>query len=68
VIVLDTHAWLWWMSSPERLSDDAAASIADASARDPADRFIYATARSVGSPLVTRDARIRVFAPSTTLW
>jgi PIN domain nuclease of toxin-antitoxin system len=129
VIVLDTHAWLWWMSSPERLSDDAAASIADASAigvstlsvwevamlasrgrisldrdvglwvkralaeqrvkpltlgveialgaglldargfpGDPADRFIYATARAVDAPLVTRDARIRAFAPSTTLW
>jgi PIN domain nuclease of toxin-antitoxin system len=129
VIVLDTHAWLWWMSSPERLSDDAAASIADAGAigvstlsawevamlasrgrisldrdvtvwvrralaeerveslapgveialgaglldargfpGDPADRFIYATARAVDAPLVTRDARIRAFAPSTTLW
>jgi PIN domain nuclease of toxin-antitoxin system len=129
VIVLDTHAWLWWMSSPERLSDDAAASIADAAAigvstlsawevamlasrgrisldrdvslwvrralaeerveslapgveialgaglldaggfpGDPADRFIYATARAVDAPLVTRDARIRAFAPSTTVW
>jgi PIN domain nuclease of toxin-antitoxin system len=129
VIVLDTHAWLWWMSSPERLSDDAAASIADAAAigvstlsawevamlasrgrisldrdvslwvkralaeerveslapgveialgaglldargfpGDPADRFIYATARALDAPLITRDARIRAFAPSTTLW
>ena len=129
MIVLDTHAWLWWMSSPERLSDDAAASIADATAigvstlsawevamlasrgrisldrdvslwvkralaeerveslapgveialdagvldargfpGDPADRFIYATARAVDAPLITRDARIRAFAPSTTLW
>ncbi|HWW89415.1 MAG TPA: type II toxin-antitoxin system VapC family toxin [Solirubrobacteraceae bacterium] len=127
--MLDTHAWLWWMSSPERLSDDAAASIADATAigvstlsawevamlasrgrisldrdvslwvkralaeerveslapgveialdagvldargfpGDPADRFIYATARAVDAPLITRDARIRAFAPSTTLW
>jgi PIN domain nuclease of toxin-antitoxin system len=23
VIVLDTHAWIWWHSSPERLSDRA---------------------------------------------
>jgi PIN domain nuclease of toxin-antitoxin system len=129
VIVLDTHAWLWWMSSPERLSDDAAASIADAASigvstlsawevamlasrgrisldrdvslwvkralaeerveslapgveialsaglldargfpGDPADRFIYATARALDAPLITRDARIRAFAPSTTLW
>jgi PIN domain nuclease of toxin-antitoxin system len=35
---------------------------------DPADRFIYATARAVDAPLVTRDARIRAFAPSATLW
>jgi PIN domain nuclease of toxin-antitoxin system len=128
-MVLDTHAWRWWMSSPERLSDAAAASIADASAigvstlsawevamlasrgrisldrdvglwvkralarerveplapgveialgaglleargfpGDPADRFIYATARGVDAPLVTRDARIRAFTPSATLW
>jgi PIN domain nuclease of toxin-antitoxin system len=35
---------------------------------DPADRFIYATARAVDAPLVTRDPRIRAFAPSTTVW
>jgi PIN domain nuclease of toxin-antitoxin system len=23
VIVLDTHAWLWWLAAPERLSDTA---------------------------------------------
>jgi PIN domain nuclease of toxin-antitoxin system len=23
VIVLDTHAWLWWLTAPERLSDAA---------------------------------------------
>jgi PIN domain nuclease of toxin-antitoxin system len=28
VIVLDTHAWLWWMSAPERLSVKAAEAIA----------------------------------------
>ena len=129
MIVIDTHVWLWWMSSPERLSDDAREAIAaapaigvstisawevamlaargrislDRDARDwvrrafaehrveplapsvdvaldagalderafpgdPADRFIYATARSVEAPLVTRDARIRAFAPSATIW
>jgi PIN domain nuclease of toxin-antitoxin system len=29
VIVLDTHAWLWWTSEPERLSDAARAAIAE---------------------------------------
>jgi PIN domain nuclease of toxin-antitoxin system len=31
VIVLDTHAWLWWVSEPERLSEPARAAIDQAS-------------------------------------
>jgi PIN domain nuclease of toxin-antitoxin system len=31
VIVLDTHAWLWWIAAPEHLSRTAATTIADAS-------------------------------------
>ncbi len=27
MIVLDTHIWLWWLSSPEKLSEAAAKSI-----------------------------------------
>lgn len=129
MIVLDTHVWLWWMSSPERLSDGAREAIATTPAigvstisawevamlaargrisldrevgtwvrralaehrveplapgievaldaglldgkdfpGDPADRLIYATARAIDAPLVTRDARIRAFAPSATIW
>ena len=129
MIVIDTHVWLWWMASPDRLSDDAGEAIAAAPAigvstvsvwevamlaargrisldrdvrtwvrrafaehrveplapgievaldagaldarafpGDRADRFIYATARAVEAPLVTRDARIRAFAPSATIW
>jgi PIN domain nuclease of toxin-antitoxin system len=30
VIVLDTHAWLWWMSAPKRLSAAAREAIAEA--------------------------------------
>lgn len=33
MILLDTHAWVWWASSPERLSRRAAAAIADESER-----------------------------------
>jgi PIN domain nuclease of toxin-antitoxin system len=29
-ILLDTHAWLWWCASPQRLSDRAAATIESA--------------------------------------
>jgi PIN domain nuclease of toxin-antitoxin system len=35
---------------------------------DPADRFIYSTARSEGAPLVTRDQRLREFDPRGTIW
>jgi PIN domain nuclease of toxin-antitoxin system len=30
VIVLDTHAWLWWLAEPSRLSRDARRAIDDA--------------------------------------
>jgi PIN domain nuclease of toxin-antitoxin system len=30
VIVLDTHAWIWWLADPGRLSEPAAAAIAGA--------------------------------------
>jgi PIN domain nuclease of toxin-antitoxin system len=129
VIVLDTHVWIWWLSSPERLSRPARDAIADSPAAgvctlsvwelgtlvrrgrieldralpdwvkgafnfggitpiapdarvallaaglsaddfpgDPADRFIYATAQALGTPLVTRDAAIRRFDPAGTVW
>ncbi len=129
VIVLDTHAWLWWLAAPERLSaaaeqaieqasrigvstlsawevamlvvrgrisldrevslwvrqglaDErveslapsaevaAAAGLLDAQSfpGDPVDRLIYATARSAGATLVTRDAAIRAFDSRSTLW
>jgi PIN domain nuclease of toxin-antitoxin system len=30
MMVLDTHVWLWWISSPEKLAADAARAINDA--------------------------------------
>ncbi len=129
MIVLDTHAWLWWLSAPERLSDTAAEAIGAASRigvstlsawelamlvsrgrieldrevaawvgqgladerveslapsaqvamsaglldtmsfpGDPVDRLIYATARSLGATLITRDKAIRTFDSQSTLW
>jgi PIN domain nuclease of toxin-antitoxin system len=129
VIVLDTHAWLWWRASPERLSERALAAIEEAPRigvstlsawevamlevrgritldrdvgtwvrhaladtrveplaptaeiavaaglldaksfpGDPIDRLIYATARALGARLVTRDAAIAAFDPSSTVW
>lgn len=119
MIVLDTHAWVWLLSSPEKLGKKAARAIARESKlgvpaicvweiamkaeagklrfdrpvdawveaaleaddrielvalsprvaldaaqlswdhRDPADRFIVATARVLDAPLATADERIR---------
>ena len=36
--------------------------------RDPADRFIYASAKRRAAILVTRDRRIRDYDPRGTLW
>lgn len=128
MIVLDTHAWLWWVAAPERLSKRARAAIDDATEigvsaisawevamleqrgrvrldrpaplwvraalttdprvvelavdatvavvaatlegmhGDPADRFIYATARSRGARLVTRDAELRAHDRARAVW
>jgi PIN domain nuclease of toxin-antitoxin system len=129
VIVLDTHAWLWWLTAPERLSDAAGEAIDQATSvgvstlsaweitmlvargrisldrdvgvwvgqafaeerveplapspevavaaglldrrgfpGDPIDRMIYATARSLGATLVTRDEAVRAFDAGSTLW
>jgi PIN domain nuclease of toxin-antitoxin system len=121
MILLDTHALIWWIEGGGRLSQRAATSIEEgapamvspisfwelailvergrvsvdrdlaiwcrdllasgaaqvapltasaviAAARlpefhgDPADRLIYATARELGVPLVSKDARIRGYA------
>ena len=128
MILLDTHAWIWLRSDPDRLSPAARAAVngeramlatiscwelatlvrlgrialdreagawvshglgaepqvtavpldpevavtagglAEAFPGDPADRIIYATALSLGCRLVTKDRRLRTFAPDRTLW
>lgn len=129
MVVLDTHAWLWWVADRKRLSDAASEAIersesiavaaisvwevamltlrdrialdrelerwvrealAQPGVRavavsprialaaalldregfgpDPADRLIYATARDLGAPLVTRDSRMREFDRRGTIW
>jgi PIN domain nuclease of toxin-antitoxin system len=131
LILLDTHAWVWWTAEPARLSA-AAISAIEAARRsgevlvsaisvwevsllvsrqrlrltmevedwiahsealpslrfvpvdhhiarrsvflppplhpDPADRIIAATAIARGVPLVSRDRRLRDYAPLETIW
>ena len=127
--MLDTHAWVWWVADPDRLSEPARRAVERAETvgvaaiscwevamltlrgrialdrelsrwirgalaqpglaalpitpqiavaaallepqgfrGDPADGFIYATARDAGAALVTRDQRLREFDPRGTLW
>jgi PIN domain nuclease of toxin-antitoxin system len=131
LIVLDTHAWVWWVASPEQLSERAREEIERAKEReqiyvssmscwevallvrkgkleltipvedwisrsealpwvqfvpldnrialrcnhlpgefheDPADRVIVATALILGSPLVSKDTRIRDYSHVETIW
>lgn len=130
MILLDTHAWLWWLGEPERLGPAARTAIDDAVAadavfisaisawevamlvqrgrleldrsplelvrsceampfvhfvdldptlavssvaldlahQDPADRFIAATARWLGCPLATADARLLEAPGLDTVW
>lgn len=46
----------------------AAGLLGDEMPGDPADRLIYATARSTGATLLTRDRRLREYDPRGTLW
>lgn len=127
-LILDTHAWFWWISDPQQLSktglraidgadririsviscwelalavqrdrirldrdvDDwmevalraprselvgltltaaiAATRLPGDIHRDPADRFLVATARELRCPLVTADARLRAYPHVQTIW
>lgn len=129
MVVLDTHAWLWWAAGDPRLSETAQSKIdqadligisslsvfelarlaasgrlifdnverwlasalrfddrivelsvdqsislgaVDALRRgltgDPIDQLIFATAEQNSAMLVTRDRKLRAFAPTQTIW
>jgi PIN domain nuclease of toxin-antitoxin system len=65
VILLDTHALVWLVADPKRLSRAGVRAIERA---DPADRLIVATALVHAVPLVTRDERIRASRSCRTIW
>jgi PIN domain nuclease of toxin-antitoxin system len=59
MIVLDTHAWLWWVSDPARLSPRARAAIdtADAIGVSAASCWEVATLERLGRIALDRDVR-----------
>lgn len=65
MIVLDTHVWIWWADvrilglTPEIAV--ASTELPEPFHRDPADRFLVATARAYGSRLVTSDRKILAY-------
>lgn len=70
----DVHAWVSDLFAgegvePAELSPQAAVGAGVLASAgfpgDPADRFLYATARDLLVPLVTKDAGIRAFARKT---
>ncbi len=77
MVVLDTHALLWWSLDPDRLSPKAR-DVCDEMIwmenlvltwehRDPADRTIVATAKLRDLLLVTKDEAIADFY-TQTIW
>lgn len=66
VILLDTHALIWWANG-DRLLLSANAPAASFHA-DPADRFLVAQARALGIPLLSADCKIRSYVHSRSLW
>jgi PIN domain nuclease of toxin-antitoxin system len=73
----DVATWVGQALAPARvtaqpLSSDVAVAAGllegDGFPGDPADRFIYATARAHRAPLVTRDEAIRAFDARNTVW
>lgn len=61
MIVLDTHVWLWWTSSPDRLSAPAASAIAEA------DRIVISTISCWEVAMLSEHRRITLDRP-VGLW
>jgi len=60
VIVLDTHAWIWWVSDPTKLSQKARTAITDATTRGicPISCWELATKVTQGKLTLDRDVRV----------
>ena len=60
MILLDTHAWVWWLSQPDRIGQQAAAAIDEAVRRDAA--LVSAISVSEVAMLASR-GRLRLDRP-----
>ena len=65
MILLDTHALVWWREASARLSPRAQAAIAN---EEKAGMIIVATAITMNIPLVTVDQKIRAYPHVQTIW
>jgi len=72
VIIADTHAWLWALVAPSRLSARARTALeGDAvgvSAMSCWDMLIAATALEYGAPLVSRDRGMAAVPGLEVIW
>ena len=68
-VLLDTCALLWLASSPERISAEMMvnAALLPLHHRDPADRFIIATALKMNLPVVTSDDNFPKYGVATLI-
>ena len=59
--LLDTHIWLWTLLEPDKLDDNIAikSRLIELPHKDPADRFIAATAWEYDLTLITVDEKLR---------
>jgi len=70
MILLDTHAWVWFVSNPELLSKPVrkAVNLPQPLHSDPADRIIIATAITIAAPVVTKDEKLLNYPHVKTIW
>ncbi len=61
MIVLDTHAWLWWVDNPERLSDAARQAIRSADQVGVSTFSCWEVARLVERGRLELDRELRVW-------
>ncbi len=67
MILLDTHALIWYLTQPEKMSKQSTR-LPGKFHRDPVDRLLVATSIDLGAPLVTKDERIHRYPHVQTIW